>query len=461
MKPFLFSRSQNFYARFFIPQRFRYLFNDQKYLVYSLGQIAEHQARLNACMIETQLIAALEPFKGHQISMGTAGMSDDQIKPPKDVKTYKINAATGEIQSTGAADHKRAMEALKAMQDLLKAQGQEQGQGRRVIDKEDEPKQEPDPLQLPPAQVVRVVSKYTLKETLKKFGNMKNLDETTLESYNATVDEFEKFLKTTKRLHQIDIDHIINFREHLAEHVGNKPRTIDKKIGTLKAIYNFAMEQKYVSHNPAAIKNLLTKRQKNSGGFAVFEAAEIARIFRSQAFIDELQKDPDFYYCSLLALLTGLRHDEATQLLREQIQTTKSGLHFVRVREGKTNAAARSVPLPDEFLNHGFLAFINTKQPNEKIFKYAPGNALGKKFTRLIAKVGITRDKLVFHSVRKFLNNQLMHNKMPIEARSQMLGHELETVNVAVYSTDYNVDELHLLTVNTIAEIISLTPIAS
>lgn len=455
MKPFLFSRSQNFYVRFFIPLRFRYLFNDQKYLVYSLGQIAEHQARLNACMIETQLIAALEPFKGHQISMGIVGMSDDQIEPPKLLKKYEINAATGEIKANGAADHKRAMEALKVMQDLLKTQGQ----GRRVVDPDNSQPPPADPLQPVPAQVARVVSKYTLKETLVKFGKMKKLDETTLESYNTTVDEFEQFLKTTKRLHQIDIDHITNFREHLAEHVGNKPRTIDKKIGTLKAIFNFAMEQKYVSHNPAAIKNLLTKRQKNSGGFAVFEAAEIARIFRSQAFIDELQKDPDFYYCSLLALLTGLRHDEATQLLREQIQTTKSGLHFVRLRDGKTNAAARSVPLPDEFMNHGFLAFINTKQPHEKIFKYAPGNALGKKFTRLIAKVGITRDKLVFHSVRKFLNNQLMHNKMPIEARCQMLGHEMENVNVSVYSTDYNIDELHLLTANTIVEIIPLTPI--
>jgi integrase len=384
-------------------------------------------------------------------------MSDDQIKPPKTVKTYTINAAAGTVESNGAADHKRAMEALKMMQLLIKEQNQ--GGGRRVVNPDNTPTPEPDPMQPASPQPVRVVSKYTLKETLKKFGSMKKLDAKTLESYQTTVDEFDKFLKTQKRLHQIDVDHVVNFREHLGEHVGNAPRTIDKKVGTLKAIFNFAIEQRYVSHNPAAIKNLLSKKQKNSGGYAVFEAAEIARIYKSQAFIDELQKDPDFYYCCLLALLTGLRHDEATQLLREQIQITKSGIYFVRIRQGKTNAAARSVPLPDDFMQHGFLAFINTKQPGDKIFKYVPGNALGKKFKRLIDKVGITRQKVVFHSLRKFLNNQLMHNKMPIEARSQMLGHELDTVNVAVYSTDYNVDELHLLTANTIAEIIPLTPI--
>lgn len=280
MKPFLFSRSANFYARFFIPQRFRYLFNDQKYLVYSLGQIAEHQARLNACMIETQLIAALEPFKGHQISMGIVEMSDDQIEPPKILKKYEINAATGEIKANGAADHKRAMEALKVMQDLLKVQGQ----GRRVINREDEPTQEPDPLQPPPAQLPRFVSKYTLSETLKKYAAMKKIEEKSVEGYATTVRDFEAWLKTPKRLHQITVDHITEYREHLAIVVKNEPRTIDKKIDTFRAIFNFAMDQRYAMHNPAAIKNLLTKRQKNSGGFDMFESHEIEQIFKSQLF---------------------------------------------------------------------------------------------------------------------------------------------------------------------------------
>ena len=70
------------------------------------------------------------------------------------------------------------------------------------------------------------------------------------------------------------------------------------------------------------------------------------------------------------------------------------------------------------------------------------GNAVGKKFARNLESARITRDKLVFHSLRKFVNNELMKNGVSLEQRCQFIGHEIENVNVAVYANKFNVDAL-------------------
>ena len=54
----------------------------------------------------------------------------------------------------------------------------------------------------------------------------------------------------------------------------------------------------------------------------------------------------------------------------------------------------------------------------------------------------IKREKLVFHSLRKFLNDYLMKNDVPYEPRCQFVGHDIDDTNVAIYSREYTEDEL-------------------
>jgi len=67
---------------------------------------------------------------------------------------------------------------------------------------------------------------------------------------------------------------------------------------------------------------------------------------------------------------------------------------------------------------------------------------VGKKFARNLESARIDREKLVFHSLRKFVNNELMKNGVSLENRCQFVGHEIENVNVAIYANKINVDEL-------------------
>jgi hypothetical protein len=78
------------------------------------------------------------------------------------------------------------------------------------------------------------------------------------------------------------------------------------------------------------------------------------------------------------------------------------------------------------------------------------GNAVGKKFSRHLEELKITRPKLVFHSLRKFCNNFLKENDVVYEARCQFIGHEIEDINNRIYSKVFIFEKLEELTRSTI-----------
>ena len=88
------------------------------------------------------------------------------------------------------------------------------------------------------------------------------------------------------------------------------------------------------------------------------------------------------------------------------------------------------------------------EKKTDKIFKYVEkegkgtGNAVGKKFARNLESAKIEREKLVFHSLRKFVNNELMKSGVSLENRCQFIGHEIENVNVSIYTNKINIDAL-------------------
>ena len=67
---------------------------------------------------------------------------------------------------------------------------------------------------------------------------------------------------------------------------------------------------------------------------------------------------------------------------------------------------------------------------------------MGKKFARNLESAKIEREKLVFHSLRKFVNNELMKSGVSLENRCQFIGHEIENVNVSIYTNKINIDAL-------------------
>lgn len=339
------------------------------------------------------------------------------------IRKYEIDLQKGVLKSDGVDDHNRMLEALAHL--------------KGSVSQPAAPSKE---------ESSASSSGLTLMELLDKFFLLKKLKPSTITALKNTSKEFSTFQSGKCFISDIMVSDITRYQEHLALK-GNVPRTIDGKVGYVKTLLNFAIKQKYLfGENPAENMNLLTKKQKLDDGYATFELPEIKKIFSSDYYKDQKENDPDYYYVLLLGLLTGCRISELTSLKVDQFQLTDEGSNFIIIRDSKTLAGKREVPLPEYFFQHGFDKFLENK--TDSVFKYAPregkgsGNAVGKKFARHLELLKVDREKLVFHSIRKFVNNFFMKNGIEFEPRCQVIGHEIESVNVATYSKKYSADEL-------------------
>jgi integrase len=195
--------------------------------------------------------------------------------------------------------------------------------------------------------------------------------------------------------------------------------------------------------NPAEGSNLLTKRQKLTEGYSIFELEEIKNIYTSEYFNKQKIDDPDYYYILLFEIFTGCRISELTSLSVAQLKKSENDNYFLQIRDAKTSAGKREIPIPAEIITEEFKNFLKNKKGYDQIFRYVfrdgkgSGNAVGKKFSRHLEVLKIERDKLVFHSIRKFLNDYFLKHGVEFEARCQFFGHEIESVNVATYSKKF------------------------
>jgi len=435
LKPFLFFRGQKHYARFSIPTKFRPLCDGQKFLVFALGAGDGHLIRLRASNIENHLVAKL-----HQ------GISMEFDR--NQIRTYELDLKLGIAKAEGPEDHKMLMEALR----LLRSGGIFPNSNAKVLERFDE-----DGTGTPAPPTVEKNS-LTLNGLLDKYLLLKQLKPATVLAAKNTTREFEKFLTGKIFITDILVSDVTRFQEFLAGTKKNTPRTIDGKIGYLKTLLNFGIKQGYLlGKNPAEGKNLLTKRQKLSGGYLIFELDEIKHIYTSEYFNLQKEDDPDYYFMILLGLITGCRVSELTSIAKDQIKKSENNNWFFVIRDSKTDAGKREIPIPNIIFESGFQKFIDLKNGTEPIFKYVnregkgSGNAIGKKFSRHLELLKIQRGKLVFHSLRKFLNDYFMKNGVEFETRCQYIGHEIESVNVATYSKKFSVDQLFEL-VNPVQE---------
>lgn len=360
----------------------------------------------------------------------TVGDFAHVLNRSSDVDKYEVDLSLGILKADDPDDHARLMEALGAMQMLQQAQAS--------APKVQAPVQAPAVPQNDPTAL-------KLGELLEKFLRLrKQLTQATAIAYRNCITELSKFLKNPP-ITRITSSDITRYQEFLAEK-GNSVRTIDNKVSIIRALYNFAKKQGYTREgNPAEDRALLTKKQRLKGGYAIFEKEEIEAFFRSHFFKEQKKKDKDYTTAVILGLFTGCRIGEITSLKKDQFKLSPNGVNYITIRDSKTLAGIREVPIHPLVFNR-IEEFIESK--TDKVFKYiekegkGTGNAVGKKFARNIESAGITREKLVFHSLRKFVNNELLKNKVSLEHRCQFIGHELDNVNVSVYTETINIDEL-------------------
>ena len=338
---------------------------------------------------------------------------------PMTIRKYEIDIGRGVFKSDGEDDHKRMQEAIYSLENV----------GAFA------PKQvsttQP-PLKAPGLRLQQLAEKF--------FELRKNLKPATALAYKTTAIRFSGFIGNPV-ISQIDRSDVTRYQEDLAKY--NGVRTIDNKIGVLSSLFNFSIKQGYYfGENPAMGRQLLSNKDKAANGFVIFELDEIKAVFNPIALKRWRQTDPDFYFSTMLALISGCRISEITSLEVNQIRSNP--VPHIKITASKTVAGIRDVPIPQTFFDE-LLAFIPKSGP---VFKYTlrlgkgSGNAVSQKFNRHLIETKTKRPKLVFHSLRKFLNNLCLENDIQIEARCQLFGHELESVNVQTYTKKIQIEKM-------------------
>ena len=423
MKPFLFSKGQKHYARFFVPTALQEQFG-KKYLVFALGSGAGHEIRLKAHHLEHELTNHCNKL------LQNAGMNFP-------ISKLDLVFPTGlAIRNINNDDDMRRANKLIAQLHALKA-----------LQAEAPPQTAPVPAPVPaPAPAPAQEQGLKLMGLVDKYFLLKShLLPATAQSYKNCCQEFQDFLKNPNITSIMSSD-VSRFQEHLAKNK-NSVRTIENKIGLLSSLFNFAIKQShYFAENPAQGRALLTKKQRIARGYETFELEEIKQIFTAEEFTREKERDPDFYYLCILGLVTGCRVGELSSLKKSDFKKTPTGTDYLTIRVAKTLAGVRSVPFHSGILELGLQEFIDSK--SDSVFKYTDregkgaGNASGKKFSRLLETLKLKREKLVFHSLRKFFNDYLLKKDVPYEPRCQYIGHEIGDTNVSTYTKQFSEDEL-------------------
>lgn len=341
------------------------------------------------------------------------------------IRRFEIDLGRGIFKADGPEDHQRMMEALSVAKSL--------GIGQQATPVQQTSQPMPNRMTL-----IQLASNFfLLKSHLKPATKL---------SYEKSAAEFSEFVKHT-HIMMIRPTEVTRFQEHLASK-GNTTRTIDNKVATLRALFNFAIQQGHYTHkNPAENRALQSKKQKAQGGYSIFDEDEVKALYGSEFMQKAKESDQDYFWTLALGLVTGCRISEITGLQKTQFKKDKKGEPFIRVTDAKTQAGERDVPIPSALMANGLQNFLDTRQ-GDQVFKYnlrlgkGSGNAVGKKFARHLEEVKVKRDKLVFHSLRKFFNNFLLNSDVPLEVRCQLVGHEVDNVNIQSYTNKLTVEQM-------------------
>jgi integrase len=139
-----------------------------------------------------------------------------------------------------------------------------------------------------------------------------------------------------------------------------------------------------------------------------------------------------------LALVTGARLDELCSLRTTDVTKRPDGW-WLSIREGKTKAAVRDIPLHDSAAH-----VVQRRRTSSDGFLFAglvPGGAdkkrswnVSKAFGRYCTKLGLTDEGLVFHSLRKTFTEAMEAAEVPQSTTQLLVGHTRTSLTYGRYS---------------------------
>lgn len=239
---------------------------------------------------------------------------------------------------------------------------------------------------------------------------------------------------------------------------GEKPgidgRSVDKYTTAVNGLFRWAKNSGYFPEAlplPTARQTIMTKkaikaRSKARTANRNFRDEELAIAFNAQTFMAK-NRLPHHFWPPLLALFTGARRAEVSQLLVRDIRQA-DGIWVIDITDDdvsknvKTDAGIRTIPIHPTLIEIGFLDYVEKVKsaktgkalfPKVEANKHGEkGNAIGNAWRRYLIACGLRSkeqaeddpDTLTFHSLRHTAVTLLRNKGVAYDLRCQMVGHE-------------------------------------
>ncbi len=144
--------------------------------------------------------------------------------------------------------------------------------------------------------------------------------------------------------------------------------TVNKYLTRMSAFFDWAKRHGYTGQNwfdGLQIKGGKTPREQRDR----FSDEDLRALFSSDIFSNHALKHPYYYWLPLLALHTGCRVNELSQLLVDDV-TERGGIAVLSVNDDgekrlKNASSKRLIPLHSVLIELGFLEYVEAKRQTQ------------------------------------------------------------------------------------------------
>jgi integrase/recombinase XerC len=264
----------------------------------------------------------------------------------------------------------------------------------------------------------------------------------TILAYSTDLSQFYNYLNTNYQVNNLqDINHSL-IRSWIVSLMEQKvsPRSVNRKITTLKTFYKFLLRQKIVSDNPM----LKIQSPKTSKRLPVFVEKE-----KMDVLLDNIEfgDDEEGIRNKLIIEMfysTGMRLTELINLKSKNIDLNSNQLKVL----GKRNKE-RVIPFSNELGNKIQLYMeIRKRKASETLFTSAKGKKMYEKFVYRIVNKYLsnvtTIDKKSPHVLRHTFATHMLNNGADLNAIKELLGHaNLAATQVYTHNTVEKLKNVH------------------
>ena len=264
-------------------------------------------------------------------------------------------------------------------------------------------------------------------------------------SYQTDLSHFNNFFASKYQTIDFQSIHHLQIRSWVAELIQQKlnPKSVNRKLSTLKSFYKFLLKNKLVTSNPL-VKIQSLKTAKNLPSF-------IDESGMNQLFLEEKKNNSDTeglgndkYTIALTNLIiellyqTGLRRSELINLHQNNIDFYNLNIKVL----GKRNKE-RIIPITKSMKNlmEEFISLKNELDfTAEYLFLSKKGKRLSEQMVYTIVRKKLhdvtTLDKKSPHVLRHTFATHLLNNGADINAVKELLGHaSLAATQVYTHNT--------------------------